>query len=48
MYLHVLLLIFTIKKYYLRNEFHFSDVHKAMNHSGSHAQGIHPEGVHVQ
>ena len=32
---------------YLRNEFHFSGVHGAMNRSGSRAKWMNPEGVHV-
>ena len=32
---------------YLRNEFHFSDVHEAMNRSGSRAKSMNPKGVHV-
>ena len=31
----------------LRNEFHFSGVHGAMNRSGSRAKSMNPEGVHV-
>ena len=34
-------------KIYLRNEFHFSGVHGAMNRSGSRAKWMNPEGVHV-
>ena len=45
-----------IKKFYrevnyvhlaLRNEFHFSGVHGAMNRSWSRAKSMNPEGVHV-
>ena len=32
---------------HLRNEFHFSGVHGAMNRSGSRAKWMNPEGVHV-
>ena len=32
---------------HLRNEFHFSVVHGAMNRSGSRAKWMNPEGVHV-
>ena len=32
---------------HLRNEFHFSGVHGAMNRNGSRAKWMNPEGVHV-
>ena len=38
---------FSKTQMYLRNEFHFSGVHGAMNRSGSRAKLMNPEGVHV-